>query len=366
MVPSSTRTAPHFSSNRVKSIIGVFAALGIESLLIYALHQYWSTVGLLDTARAVALGLLIAIGLFGMSGCWYASRALIHAQRADKQWRAGHHQAARIDAEESRTHLASLAGIGLAILIVVFLLLFTSANGGKIRQVFLNGDFLSRSRPALLRGFWLNIKIFVTAQVLVTIWALLVAIVRQLPGRGAAPVRLLAVIYSDVFRGVPAVIVIYAVVLGFPLAGVPPFADMQDKDLQRFWLAVLALVLVYGAYVSEVYRAGIESIHWSQTAGARSLGLSQWQTYRHVIVPQAVRRILPPLLNDFIALQKDTALVSFAGLVDIVGQSNLLKNRFFNLTPVFGAALLFLAVTIPFTRFLDYLIRRDQARTQAG
>jgi polar amino acid transport system permease protein len=132
-----------------------------------------------------------------------------------------------------------------------------------------------------------------------------------------------------------------------------------------FWLAVLALVLVYGAYVAEVYRAGLESIHWSQTAAARSLGLSQTQTLRFVVVPQAVRRIIPPLLNDFVALQKDSALVSIVGLVEVLGAAQLYKGRFFNLSPVTGAALCFLVITIPFTRVVDYLIKRDRERTYA-
>jgi polar amino acid transport system permease protein len=123
---------------------------------------------------------------------------------------------------------------------------------------------------------------------------------------------------------------------------------------------------VYGAYVAEVYRSGLESIHWSQTAAARSLGLSQWQTLRHVVVPQAVRRILPPLLNDFVALQKDTALVSIIGLAEILNIGSIIKSNKFNLSPITGAAIFFLVVTLPFTRFVDYLIKRDKERTQGG
>jgi polar amino acid transport system permease protein len=154
-------------------------------------------------------------------------------------------------------------------------------------------------------------------------------------------------------------------VFGFPLAGVEPFARMQP-DTQLFWLGTLALVLVYGAYVAEVYRSGLESIHWSQAAAARSLGLSQWQTLRHVVIPQAVRRIMPPLLNDFVALQKDTALVGLAGLAEILNIAGIEKSNHFNLSPVTGAAVFFLIVTIPFTRLVDYLIKRDKARTQAN
>ena len=243
-------------------------------------------------------------------------------------------------------------------LIVAFCAFLLGANDGRVRDVLFNFDLIWRSRTALIRGFWYNVKLFVVSQVLVLVWALLVAVVRQLPGRAFAPVRTLAIVYTDVFRGVPAIIVIYLIVLGFGLAGVPPF-DSLSRDAQLFWLSVLALVLVYGAYVAEVYRAGLESIHWSQTAAARSLGLSQWQTLRHVVIPQAVRRIIPPLLNDFVALQKDTALVSIVGVTEILNNAQLLKNKYFNLSPVTGAALFFLVDHDPV-----HALRRllDQAR----
>ncbi len=249
-------------------------------------------------------------------------------------------------------------------LVVAFLCFLLSANHGAVRSVLFDWSIIWRSHTGLLKGFWLNIKLFVIGEILVLIWALLVAVVRQLPGRACAPIRFLAIAYTDVFRGVPAVIAIYLIVLGFALAGVPVFKSMSQNG-QVFWLAILALVLVYGAYVAEVYRAGLESIHWSQTAAARSLGLSQWQTMRHVVIPQAVRRIIPPLLNDFVALQKDTALVAFVGVVDILNYATIYKSRFFNLSPVTGAAIAYLIITIPVTRFVDYLIRIDKQRTQA-
>mgnify|MGYP003338187208 CR=1 FL=1 len=140
----------------------------------------------------------------------------------------------------------------------------------------------------------------------------------------------------------------------------------MSKDNQIFWLVVLALTLVYGAYVAEVYRAGLESIHWSQTAAARSLGLSQWQTYRHVIIPQGVRRIIPPLLNDFIALQKDTALIALLGTVEAFRQSQIDVAADFNFTPLLGAAVMFLLVTVPLTRTVDWMLGRERRRRQAG
>jgi polar amino acid transport system permease protein len=137
-------------------------------------------------------------------------------------------------------------------------------------------------------------------------------------------------------------------------------------DAQLFWLGVFALVLVYGAYVAEVYRAGLESIHWSQTAAARSLGLSQWQTMRHVVIPQAVRRIIPPLLNDFISLQKDTALVNVIGAIDAFNQAKIVASNHFNLSSVTTVAFLFVVITIPQARFVDRLIERDQRRMRAA
>ena len=148
---------------------------------------------------------------------------------------------------------------------------------------------ISDSWASIRKGFWLNIKLFMTAEALVLVWALFIAILRGLPGRAAGPIRFLAVAYIDLFRALPAVIVIYLIAFGVPLTDLPIV-----RDLSQFWLCVIALTLVYGAYVAEVYRAGIESIHWSQAASARSLGLSYTETMRFVVVPQAVRRIIPP------------------------------------------------------------------------
>jgi polar amino acid transport system permease protein len=361
------RRAPAgFRSPRRAALAALPLALLAWSALLLALLALDRSLVEPGAGRALLRALSFGLQLASASVLFYAGRALLRARRAHALASAGSLPEARVAAEDARTDASWVLGLGIAVLIAAFLSWFLSANDGRIRTVFLDWELIWRGRNALLRGFWLNAKIALLAEGLVLVWALLVAVLRQLPGRGALPVRWLAIAYCDVFRGVPAVIVIYAIVLGFPLARVPPFAAMQDKDAQRLWLAVLSLVLVYGAYLAEVYRAGLESVHPSQVSAARSLGLSHAQTLRFVVVPQAVRRIVPPLLNDFIALQKDTALVSFAGLVDILGQANLLKNKYFNLSPVFGAALFFLIVTIPMTRWVDRLLARDQARTRAG
>jgi len=189
--------------------------------------------------------------------------------------------------------------------------------------------------------------------------ALVVAVIRSLPGPVFFPLRALAIAYADFFRGVPTILVI--AILGF---GAPALALRGVPTSTTFW-GIVALVLVYTAYVSEVYRAGIESVRPSQEAAARSLGLSRWQAMRYVILPQAVRRVIPPLLNDFIGLQKDTALVGVLGAIEAFNQSQIDVDATFNFTPYLVAAFLFVAITIPLARFTDWLILRDRRRRQA-
>ena len=235
-----------------------------------------------------------------------------------------------------------------------------SAPGG-VKNAFFNKEIFIESLPKILKAFWLNIRIFVTAEILVLILALFLAIMRSLPGPVFAPLRLLAVSYSILFRGVPTILVIFILGFGMPaleLQGVP------NSDL--FW-AIIALTLVYTAYVAEVYKAGIESVHPSQTAAARSLGLRRGQTMRYVILPQAVRRVLPPLLNDFIGLQKDSALVGLLGVTgEAFRQATIAQATNFNFTPYVALALVFVVFTIPQVLFVDWLIKRDQRRRQAG
>ena len=188
----------------------------------------------------------------------------------------------------------------------------------------------------------------------------MVAILRGLPGPVFFPVRVLATIYADVFRAIPGLVVVY--VIGF---GIPALRIVDPKTPQILY-GILALTLVYTAYVSEVYRAGIESVHPSQDAAARSLGLSRYRSLRHVIVPQAVRRVIPPLLNDFIGLQKDTVLVSSIGLVEIFRQAQITQAANFNFTPYIGVALIFIVVTIPLARFTDWLVARDRRKGAHG
>ena len=231
--------------------------------------------------------------------------------------------------------------------------------GHFLHEFFGPLDFL-RSVPAVWTGFKLNLELMVVAEALVLVFALLLAIVRGLPGRGPAPLRWLAIAYTDTFRGTPLILVIY-MVLGFATLN---YATLNSTTFFRN--GVIALTLVYTAYVTEVYRAGIESVHPSQRMAARSLGLSYWQALRYVVLPQAIRRVIPPLLNDFIGLQKDTALITLIGVFEAIAQANQYASDFANDTGLTVAAVFFIFLTIPLARFTDVLIARDRRRRQAS
>jgi polar amino acid transport system permease protein len=219
-------------------------------------------------------------------------------------------------------------------------------------------DFL-RAVPQVWSGFKLNVEMMVVAEALVLVLALFFAIVRGLPGRAAAPFRALAIVYTDIFRGTPLILVIF-MILGFSTLGL---AGLSSQSL--FLNGVVALTLVYTAYVTEVYRAGIESVHPSQRMAARSLGLSYTQALRHVILPQAIRRVIPPLLNDFIGLQKDTALITVIGVTEAVAQANFYSTDYFNYAGLTVAAVFFIILTIPLARFTDHLIKARERRERA-
>jgi polar amino acid transport system permease protein len=215
--------------------------------------------------------------------------------------------------------------------------------------------------PGIGSAFVLNVKIFLIAEVLILVLAMVIAVIRQMPGPVFAPLRIVAVIYTDIFRGVPLLLVIY--ILGF---GVPGLDINGISDRSPVILGGAALVLSYSAYVAEVYRAGIESVHESQVAAARSLGLSRFQALRYVVLPQAVRRVIPPLLNDFISLQKDTALVAVLGPIEAARAAAIYGADSFNYSSFVVAALLFIALTIHLARFTDHLVAKGQRRRRAG
>lgn len=225
-----------------------------------------------------------------------------------------------------------------------------------VRAAFFDVGVLRAALPDILHAFGVNVRLFLVAEVLILALGLAVALLRGLPGPAFFPLRLLATAYVDMFRAVPGVLVIYILGLGIPALG------LRGLPVDPFVYAVAALTLIYGAYVSEVYRAGIESVDPGQQAAALSLGLSRAQALRLVILPQAVRRVVPPLLNDFIGLQKDTVLVSYIGVVEVFRQSYIEQAGSFNFTPYLGTALVFVVITLPLARLTDWLLRREAGR----
>jgi polar amino acid transport system permease protein len=250
--------------------------------------------------------------------------------------------------------VSTVVVLGLIVVVVT-----NAPNWPAVQQQFFNGEIFAESLPKVVDAFIVNIQLFLLAEVLVLAVGLLLAILRGLPGPALFPVRLLSTIYVDFFRAVPGLLIIYLLGFGIPGLAIPGIPN------EPFLYAVIALTLVYSAYVSEVYRAGIDSVHWSQEAAARSLGLSRMQSLRYVVVPQAVRRVIPPLLNDFIGLQKDTVLVSVIGVVEIFRQAQIIKSATFNFTPFLAVALVFIVITIPVARFTDWLVARDRKRQAA-
>ena len=204
----------------------------------------------------------------------------------------------------------------------------------------------------------MNVWIALAAESLILVVALSLALIRLMPGKAMAPLRRLAIAYIDVFRAIPLIIVLYLVAFGIPIAEIPVLSDLPTP-----WLIVIGLTVTTSAYVAEVFRSGIESVHWSQTAAAKSLGFNANQTWIYVIVPQALRRVVPTLLSYFIGLQKDTALVLVVGAIDAFGQAKIYAGNYYNLSSVTFVAILFIAVTIPQTRLVDFLLAREARKT---
>ncbi|MGH6761147.1 MAG: amino acid ABC transporter permease [Phyllobacterium sp.] len=248
-----------------------------------------------------------------------------------------------------------------ALLIVCAFAWFMVVNDAAVSRTFFDVSLIAKSSGTVLKAFGTNIFIFAVAAVLILVWALVVAVARTLPGKAGRPIRTLAIIYCDLFRGLPAIITIYLIGFGLPLTGLPILRDLSSNAY-----AIIALTLTYGAYTSEVYRAGIESVHPSQIAAARSLGLSYFKTMRYVVIPLAVRGIIPPLMNNCISLQKDTALVAIIGTIDAFNQSKIIASNYFNLSAVTTVAILFILITIPQARFVDRLIERDRRKMRSG
>ena len=241
-----------------------------------------------------------------------------------------------------------------------------------IIQQYFDLDIITENFDVVLVGFEQTLLLSLIGGVLSLVWGLVLALLRQLPGRAMAPVRALAIGYIDVFRGIPLLLILLLVSGSFgALAaddvipqwiGIPQWFGKPDP----FWYGIISITITYGAYMAEVYRAGIEAVPRGQTEAARSLGMSHGQAMRYVIVPQAIRKVIPPLLNDFIALMKDTSLVSVIGFVEVVQAGRDIQSETFNSSALTLGALMFLVVTIPLARMVDRLIARQQAQTGRG
>ncbi|KND38464.1 amino acid ABC transporter permease [Streptomyces acidiscabies] len=257
------------------------------------------------------------------------------------------------------TAIAALSTLVVAV--VLYLVVVNAPGWQRTKETFFDGHYAREALPKVLEGLWLNLRLLVVCGAAVLVLGMLIAIARTLRGPVFFPLRVLAAAYTDFFRGLPLIINLMIVVLGVPAL------RLQGVTVDPVLLGGTALTLTYSAYVAEVFRAGIESVHPSQRAAARSLGLSNRQALRHVVLPQAVRRQVPPLLNDLVSLQKDTGLVSIGGAIDAVRAADIIVGRSLNYTPYIVAGLLFVALTIPMTRFTDWVTARmDRQRSQGG
>ena len=257
------------------------------------------------------------------------------------------------EAERRRRSLAVAAASTAVVVLALIMLVPLTPGWEKVQKSFFNGAVLAKSFPRLLDAFKVNVMIFAWSAPSIAILGLLIALARGVRAPTLFPLRIFATIYTDVFRGVPVILTVYLIGFGIPGLGLP-----RPWNSPYIWGSV-ALVLTYSAYVAEIFRSGIDSVHHSQRSAALSLGLSEGQAMRDVILPQAVRNVVPSQMNMLIALQKDVSLLSFIGPVEIFRQAGVFKSLLANFTPYVGAAIIFLAVTIPATRYADYLMAKQ-------
>jgi len=258
------------------------------------------------------------------------------------------------EAAKRRRHRRGQAIAGISSIVVIgglAALILTSPGWPEVRETFFNWEVFKESFPDVLKAFWLDVKIFLVAEVAILVVGLVVALVRIARSPAMFPMRLLSVVFVDLFRGIPTILLVFLVGFGVPALQLEGPLEWVPTD--PVILGAFALVLSYSAYVAEVYRAGIRSVHRGQRDAALAVGLTESQAMRHVILPQAVRRVAPPLLNDFVALQKDVALISILGPLEAFREAQIIEALNFNFTPLVAAALLYLAVTVPTARIVD-------------
>jgi polar amino acid transport system permease protein len=278
------------------------------------------------------------------------------APAGSSSWQPSALQRQRLAYRRGRTIRSGItAALSTVVLLALVIGGVTSSPGWpRVQETFFSWEKAKESLPAVAAGLWLNLRVMLVCAVVVVLLGLLLAILRTLRGPVFFPLRMFAAAYTDLFRGLPLILVL--LLLGF---GVPALSLGGVSFQPVVIYGGAALVLTYSAYVAEVFRAGIESVHPSQRAAARSLGLSNAQSLRHVVLPQAVRRVLPPLLNDFVSLQKDSGLISILGVIDAIRAAQISTARDFNYTPYIVAGFLFVCLTIPLTRLTDWVARRQ-------
>ncbi len=262
--------------------------------------------------------------------------------------------------QNTRSVLISLVST-LVLAAAAWITIINTPGFSRVQQTFFNPEIFIESLPAVAAGFLLNLQVLLFAVIGVLVFSVLLAIIRTLRGPVFFPLRALAAVYTDLFRGMPLIIVLYLV--GF---GIPGLFGSTGPRIPSAVLGTIALILTYSAYVSEVFRAGIEAVHPSQRLAARSLGLNHGQSLRLVVLPQAVRKVTPALMNDFVAMQKDVGLISVLGAVDAVRAAQIEVSHTFNFTPYVVAGLLFVLLAIPMIRLTDWYTARLRTREQTG
>jgi polar amino acid transport system permease protein len=282
---------------------------------------------------------------------------------APDTWRPSPRELERREIRRTLRRRSILVSTVATVLVLGGLLIGTVSSPGwaSVKATFFSWDDAKAAFPSIWHAFWTyNVKLFLIGEVLILILALAVAVLRQSRSPVLLPLRIIAVIYTDLFRGIPTILLVFMLAFGMPAL------NLQGVTNSLFFWGLVALVLSYGAYVAEVIRAGIESVHPSQIASADALGLSRVQAMRYVVVPQGIRRVIPPLLNDFVSLQKDTALVGAAGVFDALFAARDYANYQFNFTPYVVVAGYFVVLTIPLARFTDHLQHRAMERERQG
>lgn len=277
-------------------------------------------------------------------------------------WSPSPHELERQKVRRSLRTRSTVIASAMTVVVVggLVAIVVTSPGWPRFREYFLDWGHAKASFPDILDAFWLNVKMFLIAEVFILVLALLIAMARVSRSAWLVPLRGLAVVYTDVVRGIPTILLVYILAFGMPAL------DLQGLPDGGFFWATVALIVSYSAYVAEVFRAGIESVHPSQWASAEALGMSRGQALRHVVVPQAVRRVVPPLLNDFVSLQKDTALASSAAVFEAVFAARDYTLYNFNFTPYVVVAVFFIVLTVPMARLCDWLTARMRRRELAG